>query len=228
MAGRQSTVRVPVPALVFKLSRDVHTADTLALAKQLADVLESPLQLISFLSRRHVNWLSLTLASRYQDGNSAQFRELKWLRGGIMPDHRAKVELIANPYRMKATGIASLIANFANSQYRDVLFTAMEYLPSASQARYVEAKLLFGFTALETLVNGIHKADASDKNLATGDFDRLARQLRGAIEQYRSATSLSAEVAGNIAAKLPELNRPPVAGQIEALIHPFAVPYDDL
>ena len=94
----------------------------------------------------------------------------------------------------------------------------MEYLPSASQGKYVEERLLFGFTALETLVNGIHKLDATDRNIPRSSFERLSRDLKAVVDNHCVSAGLTPSAAASIASKFAELNRPPIGAQVEALI----------
>jgi hypothetical protein len=104
----------------------------------------------------------------------------------------------------------------------------MEYTPSASQASFVESEVLFAFTALETLTNGIHRIDGTHRSLGGGAFDRLCRALRATIDSFAASERLDGQAVTSILAKLPELSRPPIADQLERLLNRHLVEWNDL
>jgi len=228
IGGNEATVRIAVPVLTLELSSSGVSPDVVALSEAVRNAADPALRVISYLSRRHVHVLDVAIVSKFVAATHSDVRTFRWMRGAPNSSKRAGVGMMVNPHRMGGSGMAGLLDRLAVSKYRTVVLAAIGYLPSASQARHIESQLLFGFTALETLVNGIHDLDGTHRSLGSAQFARLARKIR---ESIRQGTGLSGEANDStslIEAKLPELNRPPIVAQTAAVVERFNVGFADL
>ncbi len=228
VAGRRSLARIPVPVIHVPIEPARVSTSPLTLARTFSEETASFLRLISFLSRRHVAWLKMQVTSQYRHADSTQYHELQLLRSGFLQERPKRVERLVNPYRMKPGDVAAVSNALMASPYRDVILSAMEYTPSASQASFVESAVLFAFTALETLASGVHLVDGTHRSLGQGALKRLTRTLRATIESFAASEGVDRLATTSLLAKLPELNRPPIADQLERLLNKHQVEWKDL
>ncbi len=225
-----SLVQIPVSSLRLELKEEAVTTEPRGLADAVAKEIAGPLRLLSYLSRSHVRWSAIRVSSVYQDADSRpRMHEMQLLRAGVLGEDKRNREWgLANAHNMAPDGLNTMVVALRDSPYREVLETAMVYLVTGHDTRIAESSLITSFTALETITNGIGRVDKTDEILKESQFRKLRRQVEATIRNHAKDQSLLAELLPSIIAKLPELNRAPIATRVCALVERYKVDWKDL
>jgi hypothetical protein len=97
--------------------------------------------------------------------------------------------------------------------------------------RYVEERFAAAFWALEKLIDLFVKRAKRDRILGSAAFERVDQGLKVALQQMQIPQSRWGDSATSLAMlreKLPELNRPSIASQLQWLCDSFDVTWRDL
>ncbi|MFI5399301.1 MAG: hypothetical protein ACHQ9S_27545 [Candidatus Binatia bacterium] len=219
VSGQLSAVQIGVPVLLLDVTAEHLLADLRAVADRFLSNARPALRLLTFLSRKHVQWVNLAVRARGISGHGPAFADLEWRRGGVLAVPSPSSRPLIDSHRLSSKTMQDMIARLEGSPYREPLLAAIEHLASGHQARFVTDAILFGFTALETLTSGIHEANGSDRILGSSAFDKLAHEVRVAVEKRVSEQA----ALGEILQKIPELNRPPIVRQVVRLLEEHSV-----
>jgi hypothetical protein len=226
-------LRIPWPTVVLEVHPNRLELEPAAQAKAFIGDMEPVLRLVSFLSRRRVHWLWLTVDSEIQiDGQRAP-HEFVWERAGFRLEGEAggrSREAFVNPYLFaRGGGLSQMLTNLRASPYRDVLLSAMSHAIASLGGQYVEAALVNNLTALECLVNGVGRIDQTDRLLDAPMFERLRESLHGSLDEFARLNPSITETISTIKEdKLGGLNNRPLREKLVALAKRFPIEWSDL
>lgn len=195
----------------------------------LNNVLEEPLLLLSFLSRKSIGWYEAT-AHPFFEANipielnipiisepraTARFyqfternNETNAYLTSILPLHRETL----------AGGVfQQLFDTYMLSPLKDTIRRTIEYLLISYERGYIEARLGIIYAALESLVDGLSKFHELTQLMNDSDFSKLSRVLRKIIKRL----VLEQKIAEGVIKKLGELKRPAIKDRLQLLLQTY-------
>ena len=216
----------PVPSLTFRVEK---TADELPDATFVADakeMAEDTTLLLSVAARRWVIWYCYTF---WTPSAVTHFRGHR-SRHGRVDDHR----IDDSPVGLKAREfLKTCLPRFRERRIAgEDLRLPIAYWVPKSDSRYVEERFAAAFWALEKLIDLFANRNGKDHILGSSAFGRVQSAIRKTLDE----TSLPSDNPwGDRAAslemlkgKVPELNRPSIATQLQSMCDRLDVTWRDL
>lgn len=208
MGGRKSLIQVNEHCIHFscKLNgQNVHSS--VGFAETVAQDLEEVARLLSFLSRRRIDWFSMKGLFTTKNKDSHEFKTVQ-TKGNLQRTSNitAVDDEFALPLRrhILMDGLfQQLLDAYRNSALRDTIKQAIPYLIASREQGYFEARLGILYAALECIVDGLGSIERRAEIIGSSKFDKLAEKIRAVI---RNEVSDVAD-QNSIIAKIPELRR---------------------
>lgn len=229
--GERSLLRVPVPTLVITVERGIRTADIGAVTDRLAADLEDVLRIVSSLSRRTVRWRRMRVVSRRDGHNGPEHHEYERLRAvAAEPPGEGRLQRtpLVNPYRLPAEALRTVVDRFRSLPFKESATAAIVYLGAAQTAGTVDARLAFGFTALEALVSGTGEEDGSAYAMTSAAARALTTRLKPVIRTFGTEREKAEHDVDAVVGKLAELRRRSITNRLVDLVHRLGVEWTDL
>lgn len=197
----------------------------------LNNVLEEPLLLLSFLSRKSIGWYEATAHPFFEVNTpmevniplvsepraTARFyqftehnNETDAYLTSILPIHRETL----------AEGLfQQLLDAYMSSPLKDTIRRTIQYLLISYERGYIEARLGIIYAALESLVDGLSKYHELTQLMTDSAFNKLSRILRQIIRRVVSEK----KTAEGIIKKLGELKRPAIKDRLQQLLQIYGL-----
>lgn len=190
------------------------------------NVLEDYLYLISFISRKAVQWYQCTnlLYSKDSKGKRNYVADLEYFKKNTYPE-----EYFAN--RHECIIFAKDFDEFLNISFpeyiknRDKLKSILGYYITSQEEKLMESSFLLFFIVLEALVNQFIGERAETKTMKKNQFKELSTRLKPIISEFCDEENIEEDLIIN---SLSELQRKPFLDKLESLIQRFNIFIDDL
>jgi hypothetical protein len=228
VGGERSTVRVPYASLSLATGESRRSLSPLEVSDIALREAEDVMSVLSLLSRRHVRVSRITVTTRYGPPvpNFGELSRIRASPASARPDRRERA--LVNPHRMPPTALATLVERYRGLPFKDALASAIIYLVVARDSEFVEARLTNAYTAFEAIVSAVGEHLGTAQALGGSAFAALAKRVRAEVKRFATERSLTDEVLASLIAKVPELQRAPIAGHAAQLLTRNNVEWRDL
>lgn len=214
--GSQATVTVRRPTLYLDVPEERRVSDVSAAFDSLAEELRYFLRLLSFLSRRHVDWAAMHLVTHWKDERGGRFHDSdRWHLA--RPSRRTFLDPLVVPYRMHESSLDDMMKKFHSVPFKESVYLSIGFLLDTFEEGPLEDAVLSVFTALETIVTGITEAEGRGVILPRPAFQELRQRLKRTAEEFLAGLGNEApspEMQEYLLAKLGDMNRPPVVERV--------------
>lgn len=209
VGGQRGIVRIPVA----RLSGPVHARMRSLSVEQLCDALEPDLddlaRLLTLLSRRHVRWSRIEIATRSRRGDGVEHNTYQRIRGSHSSQRLRETQPLLVPGRMPPGWLEQLLANYRALPAKDSIAGAIIYLTVARDSPFVDGAVANAFTAFEASLNALSRP-TSAFSLGSSEFGRLASDVRATVRRFGTEKALPSDTIASISRKIPELRRRPI------------------
>lgn len=219
--GVRASVQIPIPTLSIDINRDSRTIDVGALLEGVTAYLAPFEVLISFLSRRQVQWAEIEVVSKSDEDHSQTISSARRLRSTLGSDEPDNLLIV--PARLGERDLNEMLQVLLACPYRESVEHAIYYLNAHWRRGTIEARLANAFTAFETLVNGIDSVDQTDTTLTQPVFKSLRTILETHIKRFSIDHGVDKLVRKEIYAKLSELQRRPIISRAISKFNKYEV-----
>lgn len=211
----RATVTIRRPTLYLDVPEEARVSDVRAAFDSLAEELRWFLRLLSFLSRRHVDWAVVHLLTHWKEGQGGRFHESdRW--HFARPSRRTFLEPLVVPYRMHESSLDDMMKRFQSAPFKESIYLAIGFLLDTFEEGPMEDAVLSVFTALETIVNGITEAEGRGGILPRPAFQELRERLQLTASEFLAGLNAapSPEMQEYLLGKLGDINRRPVVERV--------------
>ena len=212
------TVQVPVPVLNVTVSDGNLSADSRILIEKCENIVKSFEKVASFLSRRQVRWARIELLSQVADNPIQVQSKMRFIHGTGAPPSP-----LVNPHKLGSRSIEELVKNLEDSDYKDAVEKAIDFLNGFWNDLYVESSLTNAFVAFEAVINGIGEKDGTDRIIDNHVFKKLQRYLRENIKEWAISKGVNESQRKGICRKIPELQRESIVARAISELDRFEV-----
>jgi len=146
--------------------------DLKTLADRVEEVIEEPIYLLSFLSRKQLHWFEIRTNVHIEGSNGSEWREFL-RRREVAWDITEHQFLLADPLRLGGDGFDQLLGRLKSSAMKKWLLRAMMYCVASHCERSLETCLSMAYLAVESLFKAYGVGGKADK------FNRGLRTLMG-------------------------------------------------
>lgn len=209
IGGRKSTVRIPVATLSGRVHARKRSASVESLCDALAGELEDLTRLLTLLSRRHIRWSRITVATRWQEGEGRDYDTYSRIRGSHSSHRLRELDPLVLPGLMPKEWLQQLLANYRSLESKDSVAAAIIYLVVAHDSAFVDAAVANAYTAFEATLNALSDP-SSAFTLPSAAFGTLASKVRKVVREFAASRNLQSDSLGEIIKKVPELRRRPI------------------
>jgi hypothetical protein len=187
---------------------------------EVKEILDVPLLLLSFLSRRSITWYEAKATFIPADRATEVFRDAKALHqqslgydlGTDTISSQANVPV--NLQALKEGAFQAILQSYEGSPLKNTIRQTIQYLLITHESGYFEARLGLVYAALECLVDGLSKHNRMTYLMGSSKFDKLSKKLAQTIQSEVPDES----IALGVIAKLPELRRPAIRERLLKLL----------
>jgi hypothetical protein len=202
------------------------------LFQKISQELEPYFWLISFLGRDRIIWYSGEILVLPNDENGDNFRRgyakkeryLKYLKS---QNENYWFQLLVKREWLLNDGMNSLVINYLNSSYKDVIRRSIQYLIITYEDSYFDSHLSNIYTALECLVSGLRENANTGPILDPIKFKVIRKELENVI-----LSNLTDESSKKLIERLGNLNNnsafPPFPLQLFNLLCDYKVDLDNV
>lgn len=214
VSGQRSLVRIPVTRLSGQIHTRRRTGDIETLFGQIVSELEDLNRLLTLLSRRHVRWSRIEIATQWRSRESGRYDTYAVVQGSRSSHRNRGASPLLVPGRMPADWLEKLLRNYRElTSNNDGVAAAVIYLIAAHDSAFVDGAVTNAYTAFEASLNAL-SSPASEFTLASGAFGKLASQVRDVIRGFAESRDLPPDVVDAIRKKVPELRRRPITDRV--------------
>jgi hypothetical protein len=216
----------PVPSLTFRVEKTADELPDAAFVANAKEMAEDTTLLMSLAARRWVIWYGYTFWSPHAVTHFRGHRS----RHGRVDDHR----IGDSPVGLKARDfLKSCLPRFRERRISgEDLRLPIAYWVPKSDSRYVEERFAAAFWGLEKLIHLFANRTKKDHILGASAFDRVQRAIRKTLDDVSLPSDgrwgdgeASLEL---LKGKVPELNRPSIATQLQWVCDLLDVTWRDL
>jgi hypothetical protein len=186
---------------------------------ELENILEEPLLLLSFLSRRNVSWyearatfFSKDHSQPHRDAIVRHQQDLAY--DGDIDVTASRFNVPINPQILSEGLFQTLLTTYRQSPLKNTIRQTIQYLLVTNESGYFEANLGLTYAALESLIDGLSKHHRISYLMGSSKFDKLTKKLEQVIRTEIS----DPDIAKSVVDKLPELRRPPIRERLLNLL----------
>jgi hypothetical protein len=185
---------------------------------QIPYILEEDLSLLSFICRKRIicteirfhNYLSMQRVNAKHDKWSGFYKYSK---------DTSSVNCLINYKKLQRGLFNSLLNNYINSPYKDILSKSLPHIISSYEDGYLEAHIASAFFALEGLVNAVGEMKGINQIQPNNEFKRFSKKLKMEIDHLE----IQKNDKDSIKEKLSELNRRSFSEKLIILLKDFNV-----
>jgi hypothetical protein len=215
----------PVPSLTFRCEKTVEELSDVAFLSDAKEMAEDTTLLMSVAARQWVLWFGYTFWTPSAVTHVRGHRS----RHGKVADHR----LDDSPVGLRAREfLKTCLPRFRERRIagEDLRLPIAYWVPKAD-SRYVEERCAAAFWALEKLIDLFVKHAKKDRIVGAGAFRRVQDAIKQVLQELNipegrwGDSSISLEMLKD---KLPELNRPSIATQLQWVCDRLDVTWRDL
>jgi len=223
-AGEEAEVLIPTASMSVVVRSNARTQQIGDLMDQVSTELQIPELLLSFVNRRHVHCHRIAVYSDLgEDPGLIESNRYSRSFSTARPH-----ELLLAPWKIEKGGLGELCRQTADSPHRDTIERTIAQLIAFWSGEYIENRIVAGFTAFETLINGMSTERGSHYILDTETFENLSRALKKTIRAFGIEVGTPAETRAQLYEKLAELRRPSFPRQAASLLTEYSVSWCDL
>jgi hypothetical protein len=232
VAFEKVLVRFQKYQIALKITSDPPTTSLLSLLVEVKDLLDEPLLVLSFLSRKLITWYNAQATFLSAD-HSTEPHRIAYARYqqalGYEPDTSTdslQFNVPVNKQALKEGVFQILLQNYRNSSLKNTIRQTIQYLMLSHERGYFEAQLGLVYAALESLVDGLSKHHNLTYLMGNSKFSKLSKELEETIFDKLSQILgeviqekvTDEDIAKQMIGKLPELRRPPIRERLLKLI----------
>jgi len=215
-----ASIQVQRCQIIIKVQTRRRDASLKTFIIELENILEEPLLLLSFLSRRTISWYEANAVFVSKDYsprthyNAIARREQNLLYDSEIDIKASRFNVPVKPEALSEGLFQTILATYTQSPLKDTIRQAIQYLLVSYERGYFEAHLGLTYAALESLVDGLSKHNQMMYLMGSSRFDKLSKILEQVIQKEVP----DKEIAKGVIDKLPELRRPPIRDRLLKLL----------
>lgn len=203
-----------------------------ALLEELSNMFGSAFSMISFLSRRRVDWFRVEIIYIPDDNLKRDSRKVialrrRWLGYSRGVDERTYSYSLVRLDHLKNGLFETLLDRFESSSLRNALDGVIVHLMMSHEDVYFENRYISAFTALESLVNILAEENRVYSILDDESFRSLKRELAGVIKKTIPGKGKK-EIRAALYSKLMELSRRAFIEKLLVLKDRYGLQLDEL
>jgi len=221
--------------LIHLIMNQNGSASLKNLARDLSEIFDDTLWLISFLSRKRLTWYAGDAVFLPNEHSKASYQKAT-IRRDIHLGYESSMgygehefDLLIAPDKLKAGLFQELLTNYSSSKYHDAIRRAMIHILMSYERAYLETHVGIAYLALETLVAGLSpdKDGENSELLESNTFKSLANKIQQVIQQEKITEDIASKLSNNLA-KINFAEAPSFANRLLSLLRQSKVPLERL
>jgi hypothetical protein len=200
--------------LRYKYRPKVET-DLKAVLLEFTKWIDDEILLLSMIGRKRIVCYEATASHKDDSGvRYALARYKTWQGFHTLPTDLSLIENIIRPTYLKDGLFGTLLQNYLNSPYKDVIRRTIPNLITTYEDGYIESHLSSAYSALESMVDGIGDIEKITYSISSNPFKRLTKKIKELLN-----TEIEDQVIReSIKNKIPELRRRSFQERLFALL----------